>query len=193
MLHLKGDSGGLTPGKLLVVSRGLHSTEVAVVDSIISDNGSDISVGGPLVATRLSGSLIYRAIAAGTAYALTDTQAALDFGTTDPSVTLAVAGTYILSGMAQVELVGTTYVANQTLTVKTRKTSGTPADVTGSTATITLPIVTTITQTLMQVMLPPVEYVATANDVLALFGAVNALPGAGTVEISAAWLMAQLK
>jgi hypothetical protein len=136
---------------------------------------SDADVGGYNLA----------AYGVGTAYALTDTAAAIDFGTTDPVKVLDQAGTYLLLASVQVEYTGAT-VAAETATLKLRRTNNTAADVTASTVVIDLPAATTLTHTYGVVHLPPVIYTtATTDDSLTIFGNVSAALGAGTIDATA--------
>lgn len=115
----------------------------------------------------------YAAYAAGTAYTLTATPAALDFGTTDPVISLGQAGTYLILASVTEDAAGA--VANYVSTYKLRRTNNTAADVTGSTITRenATPAefgdnsTTTIT-------LPAVIYTtANANDAITIFGSLT--------------------
>ena len=129
--------------------------------------------------------------AAGTAYTLTNSSAALDFGTTDPVLTVNVAGTYLLLARVRVDLNAATFAANQTLTLKLRRTNNTAADLTSGSTSYVIPIVTTITQTLDIVELPPVIYTtANADDAVTIFGDLTVAPGAGTVTAVQAEIVA---
>lgn len=120
----------------------------------------------------------------GTAYAFTNTAAAINFGTTDPDITITAAGTYVLWGQALLAYTGATVVA-ETATVKIRRTNNTPADV-GAVVVIDLPVATTLTHSYGVVALPPVVYTtANADDALALFGNVSAALGAGSIDATA--------
>jgi hypothetical protein len=127
--------------------------------------------------------------AAGTAYSLTNSAATLDFGTTDPTVTLPIAGRYKLEAQVQLDYAGATVVA-ETATIKLRRTNNTAADVTGATLTLDLPVSTTLTNTYGIFRLPPVYYTATAGDIIALQGQVSATLGAGTINAVAAGIIA---
>lgn len=105
------------------------------------------------------------------------------------STTLAVAGKYLLHGSVTIEYVGATYAANQTVTVKLRKTNGTPADVATTSKTLTMDVVTTKTATFQCVPLIG-EITAAASDVVQIFGSVSALPSAGSVRVSGVSLYA---
>jgi hypothetical protein len=131
------------------------------------------------------------AFAAGTVYTLTATSAAVDFGTTDPSLVISAAGTYSIRAMVKVSLNGATFVANQTLTIKLRRTNNTAADVANSTTTYVVPIVTTLTNTLAVIPLPEILYTtALTNDAVTIFADIAVLPSAGSITISEASLIA---
>jgi len=146
-----------------------------------------VFVNGGRLLTTLS------AYAAGTVYALTNTAAALDFGTTDPSITITSAGTWKITAAVQVTYNAATVVA-ETATLKLRRTNNTAADLTSSTIIIDLPVATTLTHTYGIVMLPSVYYTTVnANDVVTIFGNVSAALGAGTIDAAAAgtWITAE--
>lgn len=148
---------------------------------------SGIRVNGGKLLTTLS------AYAAGTVYSLTNSSAALDFGTTDPSITITTAGTWKITACVQVTYTGATVVA-ETASFKLRRTNNTAADLTSSTVTIDLPVATTLTNTYGMVMLPAVYYTtANVNDVVTIFGNVSATLGAGTIDAAAAgtWIVAE--
>lgn len=129
--------------------------------------------------------------AAGTAYALTDTAAALDFGTTDPVLVIDKAGTYLISGSVNVKYNGATFAAGRTVTIKIRRTNNTAADLTGGTVVTVTGIVTTVTETFAVIALGPVVYTTTnTNDSLTIFGDVSVVPTAGSLDVIAASLTA---
>lgn len=129
--------------------------------------------------------------AAGTVYTLTATSAAVDFGTTDPIITITADGTYRIKARVKVALNGATFAANRTLTVKLRRTNNTPADVANSSTTWIVPIVTTITNTLAVIELPEVLYTtALATDTIQLFADISVLPTAGSISIDEASIVA---
>lgn len=152
-----------------------------------------VSVGAGLVLSddELSAAMatIKSSYAAGTAYALTNTAAALDFGTTDPAITLDAVGTYLVFGNVHLKLNGATTVA-ETVTLKMRRTNNTAADL-GAGRTITPTAGTTVTGFLGVIPIPPVVYVAAhADDVITLFGNVSATLGAGTIDAISAEILA---
>lgn len=138
--------------------------------------------------TRLNTLSVY---GAGTAYSLTDTAAAVDMGTTDPSLTLTRSGTWMIFGRARLKYTAATFAANQTATIKLRRTNNTAADLTAGTTTATLRIITTITDGAAECIIPPVFYTtANTNDAIAIFGSLSAAPGAGSVDVTEAEIVA---
>jgi len=132
-------------------------------------------------------------VASGTAYTLTATSAFIDFGTVDPAVVLSAAGTYEITYIAQIDLVGATFAANQTLSLKVRRINNTAADLPDSTATITLPVITTGTQTIARIPVTFYYTTANSNDSIAVWGNLSALPSAGSVTVSAANIKVERK
>jgi len=128
----------------------------------------------------------YDAYSAGTVYSLTNAAAALDFGTTDPSITIAVAGTYRLRGRAVLKYNGASFAANQTVTLKFRRTNNTAADLTNGSSSMITSIITALTGPAGTIVLPEIEYVASAGDVIALFGVVGAAPSLGSLDVTEA-------
>lgn len=129
--------------------------------------------------------------AAGTVYTLTATSAAVDFGTTDPIITVNAAGTYRIKARIKVALNAATFSANRTLTVKLRRTNNTAADVANSSTTWIVPITSAITNTLAVIELPEVLYTtALATDTIQLFADISVLPTAGSITIDEASIVA---
>lgn len=126
--------------------------------------------------------------AAGTIYNLTATAALIDFGTTDPSLTITGAGSWLLLGRAFIRLYGAVWAGNESCTLKLRRTNNTAADITSATTTAKLE---TITDSIGPLMIPPVVYTtAFTDDVISLFGSVSTLPISGTVDVIEASIMA---
>ena len=131
----------------------------------------------------------FTAYAAGTAYTLTVTPALLDFGTTDPSITIQNSGTYRIVGRAGIKYTGSTYGSAQTLTLKLRRTNNTAADLASSSRAETMPVLTTYTGGDLMAT-EEVIYTATAGDIIQIFGSVSALPSAGSVVADSADIIA---
>jgi hypothetical protein len=131
------------------------------------------------------------AYAAGTVYTLTNSVAKVDFGTTDPGVTVNAAGVYRLMARILVKYNAATFAANQTLTLKIRRTNNTAADITNTTTVRTLPIVTAITDS-MEILVPVVFYTTTnTNDAIELHAGLSAAPGAGSLTVEEASIIAE--
>ncbi len=130
------------------------------------------------------------AYASGTAYALTATPALLNFGTTDPSITLVNSAAYMIFARAHIKYNAATFAANRTVTLKVRKTSGTAADVANTPATFVTDIITTQTYSAGIITLPPVIYKAGAKDVLELWGSIDVIPTAGSIDAVEAEILA---
>lgn len=128
--------------------------------------------------------------AVGTAYSLTGSSAALDFGTTDPNLTFSKAGTYLVIPRIVVKYNGATFIANQTLTLKLRRTNNSAADLTNSQTVLTLRVITTITDG-FEVTMPPVFYTTSnADDIVTIYGVLSATPSAGSVDVVEASIIA---
>lgn len=128
--------------------------------------------------------IVTTAYGAGTAYSLTNTAAAIDLGTTDPTIVLGTAGTYLVSGQVNLAYNGAT-VAAETATLKVRRTNNTAADA-SAVVVIDLPVATTLTHTYGIVSIPPFVYTtANTDDSLSIFGNVSAALGAGTIDVTA--------
>lgn len=120
----------------------------------------------------------------GTPYALTDTAAAINLGTTDPALVVDQPGTYLLFGQVHLAANGATVVA-ETAALKIRRTNNTAADV-SQVLPVDLPAMTTLTHTLGTFLIPPILYTtANSDDALSLFGNVSAALGAGTIDATA--------
>lgn len=122
------------------------------------------------------------AYGAGTAYSLTNTAAAIDFGTTDPSVTIPSTGTYTISGAVNLFYNAATFAGNQSVTLKFRRTNNTAADLTNGAMVTTTQVITALTYTYGVFRLPDITYAATAGDVITIFADVSATPGAGSLD-----------
>lgn len=120
----------------------------------------------------------------GTAYSLTNTAAAIDFGTTDPAIVIDKVGTYIVYGQVNLALNGAT-ITTETTTIKVRRTNNTAADI-SAVIVLDLPVTTLLTNTYGIFQIPPFIYTTTnTNDAIALFANVSAGLGAGTIDSTA--------
>lgn len=127
--------------------------------------------------------------AAGTAYTLTNAFAAVDFGTTDPTITLPSAGTYILVASLQASCVGSTFAAAEDVRAILRRTNNTPADI-GTERNQPIPTMTTLSVGGPSITLIFNGYSATAGDIITINAKLSATPSAGSVTISNAQIFA---
>lgn len=126
--------------------------------------------------------------ASGTAYSLTNSAAALTFGTTSPAVTIPQPGTYLLLGRARLEYNGATFAASRLATIKLVDGSG---DITNATSLFNTDIITTLSYTAGVLELNPVLYTTTdAISTVTMKGLVSVVPSAGTLDVAAASIMA---
>lgn len=133
--------------------------------------------------------LVVETVAAGTAYTMTTSYATLDFGTTDPTITLTAAGTYIIFAEVQTALVSAT-TTTQTESFKLRRTNNTAADV-SSIFSSPLPVATVGTQVGPSVAITATKYTTVnANDIIALQGILSGALGAGSVTATDARVIA---
>jgi len=147
--------------------------------------------GGSLLSPSASSGASQSVYAAGTAYQLTATPALLDFGTTDPSLTLNSPGTYLLLARARIDYTAATFAAVRTVTAKLRRTNNTAADLTGASASLLTSIITTLTFSLGHLVIPTVIYTtANSNDIIQLFGSVSVVPTAGSIDATEAEIIA---
>lgn len=134
---------------------------------------------------------INQVIAAGTAYTMTNAYGSLDFGTTDPILTIANAGTYALYVDVQLNLVGATYATYDSATIKLRRTNNTAADIAGSTFGTFIPTITTITAVGPYLHVGPIKYTTTnTNDTITVQGILGSTPAAGSVTATACTITA---
>lgn len=133
-------------------------------------------------------------VGAGTAYALTNTAAAVVLGTTSPVVVLNKAGTYLITANVTIAYVGATFAADRAVTIKLRRTNNTAADLTGGSAVLGTNIVTTVNGTFERLSIT-VPYQTTTSgtsitDSITLFGDVAVVPTAGALSVTQASITA---
>lgn len=167
--------GGTQPSDPLPVANGgTNSATATLARAALGVGGASLSV-----------------YAAGTAYQLTATPAALNFGTTDPTLTITSPGTWLLLACVRVDYTGATFAAVRTGTLKLRRTNNTAADLTNGSRSFLTDIITTLTYTLGVIALPPVVYVTTnSDDAITIFGDISVLPSAGSLDTVQAEILA---
>lgn len=167
---------GIPTGTSLTLTfKGYPSDEVATT---IMPTGSTLSPAGEWglpspISTHASG----------TAYALTNTSAALDFGTTDPSITITAPGSYLLFARVRVDYTGATFAAVRTGTLKLRRTNNTAADITNGSVSFKTDIITTLTYTLGDFTILAIPYTTSnSTDIITIFGDISVVPSAGSLD-----------
>lgn len=170
-------------------------TDLTVTNDL--DVGNDVAVTGDVAAAGYDladGSdknYSLSVYAAGTAYSLTNTAAALNFGTTDPVLTIDKAGTYLLIARAVLDYAAATFAASRAVTLKLRRTNNTAADLTNGSVVVDTDIITTLSYTFGAFALPPVLYTtANLDDAITIFGDVAVVPTAGSLDAVAASIVA---
>lgn len=165
----------------LSTSTGVTTIDFGTIGADLDSGTNSIgplqtSDGNPLHHTRT-------AYGAGTAYSLTATSAAVDFGTTDPSVVINSAGTYLIEGTVNLKYNAATFAANRDVTVKLRRTNNTATDLTSGGVVLTTGVVTTITNSFVQAKIGPIVYTtANTDDALTIFVDVAVVPTAGSLD-----------
>lgn len=128
--------------------------------------------------------------AAGTIYSLTNTAALIDFGTTDPSITLTAPGTYLILARARIDYNAATFAAVRTATLKLRRTNNTAADLANGAVAAKTDILTLITSTFCEKAWWALYTTANSDDIIQLFGSLDVVPTAGSLDIAEASLIA---
>lgn len=168
---------------------------VALTDYTYTKSQLNTSGGGGLVHFNnvTNKYVVYKAIASGSAYSLTTTDTVLLFGTNRPIDTIKTVGTYRLTARINLKYNGATFAANQTATFKIRRVNNIATDISGSSTTITLGVVTTLTEGIGTIILPLGLYYSTnvITDILQLRGVISSAPSAGSVDVTEAEIVAE--
>jgi hypothetical protein len=128
--------------------------------------------------------------AAGTAYALTNTPAALDFGTTDPSIVIPQAGTWLILARARLDNNAATFAAVRTATLKLRRTNNTAADLTNGSVALLTQIITALTFSMPTISWWTIYTTANSDDIIKIFGDISVVPTAGSLDAVEASIIA---
>jgi hypothetical protein len=130
------------------------------------------------------------AYSSGTVYTLTTTSAKVDFGTTDPVVTLPAPGTYLILTNLKIEYAGLTTLLNA-CNFKLRRTNNTATDLSNAATTFNV-VATLLTGTGGDVDVPAVIYTTTnSNDVIELWAnRQNGISVTGNINVGEASIVA---
>lgn len=167
-------TGSLTKYKMIVVD-----TTTGIVQSVDIPKSSSVST------TNVS------AYSVGTVYSLTTTSQKLTFGTTSPSVTLPSPGTYLIISNLTVGYSGLTNLVVNTCNFKLRRTNNTAADLSNTSTSFDVPVVTLLTQTAGDADINTILYTTTnSNDVIEMWGNRTGGVTAGSVNVNQAYILA---
>lgn len=189
-------ASGLTLKDVVLVAPGVISSisgagTVALQGSITMNNHVATST---LTNPSTVGTTIFSTTAAGTTYSLTNTSAAVDFGTTDPVITITKAGMYEVEFRVRIDFTGATFAASRTVTIKARRTNNTAADLTLGSFQFSTGIITTLSATFIDQVfqLPDLYSTSNIDDAITIFADVSTVPSAGSIDVSVAWIKAKL-
>jgi hypothetical protein len=174
---------------------GVHVT-LAYPNFVGNSNAGNTINSGALVSSSAQGVVApVNFYGAGANYVLTATPANLAQGGNPTQITLNEAGTWMIFARTRYDFVATTLANARVITTKLRRTNNTAGDIANSSTAFALQAIGASTYTITIVPTPPVIYTtANANDVIELWGSLDALtgvtnpPGALETEIFAIWL-----
>lgn len=174
----------------LEVDGTFHVTGVSKLDGYV--NGTTINVSsiavpnGKIFVNGIAlGTGISTSVALGTPFSLTTTTSTIKVGTSSMTVTLTSSGTYILNGFTTLFENGSTFAANDFITLTIYRQNNTPGVVANTQTWWETPVaVSALTATVGQMTTRPnVVYTTTnTNDILSLHIQISAAPGAGSVQ-----------
>lgn len=132
----------------------------------------------------------FAAYSAGTAYTITTSMAKVDFGTTDPEITITTAGKYEIKANIKIQYSGLTTLAVTTLNFKLRRTNNTASDLPDALTSFTVPVLTLASQTGGDCDFPVTFYTTlNANDVIEMQAQRGAI-SVGTITVGEASITA---
>jgi anti-sigma-K factor RskA len=129
--------------------------------------------------------------AAGAAYSLTAVSALLAFGTTTPIVVLSARGVWRITATCRLNYVAATFAANQTVSLKLRRTNNTAADLANATAALTTRVIAAVTDNAGMMHISVLYETENDNDQIELWGSIDVIPGAGTIDAVSAKVVAE--
>ncbi len=125
----------------------------------------------------------------GSSQHLTDTEAAIEPAGAAPKLTLAVAGTYLITGSVQLDAVGATTTTQQA-NIRLQRTNNTPLDLEAD-VVVDLGAMMLVTRTIGMFVMPSIIYVTPRNDdEISIYGALTAVTATGNIDAVNATLVA---
>jgi hypothetical protein len=108
------------------------------------------------------------------------------------SITLAAAGTYIISFWVRVNYIAATFTTNRVVTVKLRRTNNTAADLADGLIDFITPVITaTNIEGALMYYESSLYTTANSDDAITIFADVSVVPSAGSAVVSRAWIKAR--
>lgn len=146
--------------------------------------------GGFKLSPQASSGVSYAVYGEGSPYSLADSPSWLDFGTKDPALELN-AGTYLILARVSIKYNSVLLPASKTIDLKLRRTWPEPIDLGVSTSFITdSSLLSKFNHTAGTICLPPCIYTAKTKETIEIFGSVDVVPSAGTIDITEAEIVA---
>lgn len=190
-------SGNIVTGSGTVTSVGLSAPSAfTIYGSPVTSSGTLTLTGAGTSSQVIDGTgalknlTPFAGYGTGTPYALTTSSAAIDLGTSDPTITITSPGTYLITSNVQLEYAGLTTVLN-TCSFKLRRTNNTPADLANASTNFTVPALTLASQTGGDADLNAIIYTTSnSNDKIDIFGNRSGGLTLGSIQISNAYIVA---
>jgi hypothetical protein len=98
------------------------------------------------------------------------------------SITLTVAGSYLIMGTVRLDFDVATFSADETVTAKLRRTNNSPTDIPNAIVNLNTGVTSLETSTFAAVAIPPVVYAGSAGDIIQLFGVLTDTPYSGALN-----------
>lgn len=141
-----------------------------------------------------AGATTFSAYSSGTVYTLTSSMSKVDFGTTDPTITITTPGTYALFVNIKIAYNGFLSATNRTVTLKLRRTNNTAGDLANTTTTFVTQIISVanLTGTAGDCDIPASIYTTSnSNDAIELQGNISSILGlTGSMDVQEASIVA---
>lgn len=134
---------------------------------------------------------LYSVYGSGSAFSLTATASAIVMGTTSPSLTIPVAGLYVIDTRLVMRYNAATFLAARTVAMKLRRTNNTATDLPNAFTNPQTNVVSLFSGDYEIGSLPRVGYLASAGDVISIYGSVSIVPTLGSLDVVEASIFAE--